>query len=147
MLTTLASGICLLILSGCEDPNRSEPRGTAPPPIRSQQGYGQSAPSLRTRQAAFLNEIRQADPSYRTVEKALINQNNEVGLILSRNVEMDSVPGLMRSILTRMAKEFPRQDLTVIAYAPSNPPMKIGTGRLDARSRQMSYTPSQTDRL
>src|SRR5438874_13325078 len=92
MLTTLASGICLLILSGCEAPNRSEPRGTAPPPpIQSQQGYGQSAPSLRTRQAAFLNEIRQADPSYRTIEKALVNENNAVGLILSRNVEMDSV--------------------------------------------------------
>ena len=144
----LLSWLCVFVLSGCEDPNRSEPRGTAPPPpIQSQQGYGQSAPSLRTRQAAFLNEIRQADPSYRTIEKALVNENNAVGLILSRNVEMDSVPGLMRSILTRMAKEFPRQDLTVIAYAPSNPPMKIGTGRLDARSRQMSYTPSQTDRL
>jgi len=42
-----------------------------------------------------------------------------------------------------MAKEFPGQDLTVVAYAPSNPPMKIGTARLDARTRQMSYAPEK----
>src|SRR2546423_14439440 len=81
-LTTLTSGICILILSGCEDPNRSEPRGTAPPPIQRQQGYGQSAQSMKAKQAEFLNKIRQADPSYRTIQKAVINENNELGLIL-----------------------------------------------------------------
>jgi hypothetical protein len=36
---------------------------------------------------------------------------------------------------TQMAKAFPGQNLTVIAYAPSEPPMKIGTARLNARGR------------
>ena len=40
---------------------------------------------------------------------------------------------------TEMAREFPGQDLTVLAYAPSNPPRKIGTARLDGRTREMSY--------
>ena len=31
---------------------------------------------------------------------------------------------------------------TVIAYAPSEPPLKIGTARLHARTRQMTYTPA-----
>lgn len=147
VLTSFTSGICFLLLSGCGNSNSTEPQGATPSPVQRQQGSGQSAPSLRSRQAAFLNQIHQADPSYRTIEKALINENNEVGLILTRNVEMDSIPALMQSILTRMAKEFPGQDLTVIAYAPSSPPMKIGTARLDARTRQMSFTAAQTQRL
>ena len=139
----LKAAICFSLLSGCGNPASPEPRGAAPPPVQSQQGYGQSGQSVRSRQAAFLNEIRNADPSYQTIQKALINGNNEVGLILSRTVEMDTVPTLMRSILTRMAREFPGQDLTVIAYAPSNPPRTIGSARMDAQTRQITYTRAQ----
>ncbi|HEX8310978.1 MAG TPA: hypothetical protein VF614_06665 [Chthoniobacteraceae bacterium] len=92
---------------------------------------------------AFLDRIRQADPQQRTIERALLNEQNELGLILDRSVEMDKIPALMKTMLTQMAQEFPGQDLTVLAYAPSNPPRKIGTARLDARSREMSYTREQ----
>lgn len=53
---------------------------------------------------------------------------------------MDDIPKVMRSILPQMAQEFPGQDLTVFAYAPSNPPLRIGTGRFNARTRDMTYT-------
>ena len=96
---------------------------------------------MKERQAEFLNRIRSADPQSRTIERALINDRNELGLILDRSVQLDDIPKLMKSMLTQMAKEFPGEDLTVIAYTPSNPPRKIGTGRLDARSREMNYTP------
>jgi hypothetical protein len=46
-------------------------------------------------------------------------------------------------MLTQMAREFPGEDLAVLAYTPSNPPRKIGTGRLDARTRDMTYTAAQ----
>ena len=36
-------------------------------------------------------------------------------------------------MLTQMAREFPAQDLIVIAYTPSNPPLKVGIARLDSR--------------
>jgi len=55
---------------------------------------------------------------------------------------MAAVRPLLRTILTQMAREFPGQDLTVIAYAPTQPPMQIGTARLHARTRQMTYTPA-----
>jgi hypothetical protein len=134
--------LTFLVACGCGNPNSSEPRGAAPLPAQREQGSGGSATALRQRQIAFLNEIRTADPSYRAIQKAVLNQNNELGLILSRNVEMDSIPGLMRSILTRMAREFPGEDVTIVAYAPSNPPLPIGSARYDAQSRQMSYSPS-----
>jgi hypothetical protein len=87
-----------------------------------------------------LHRIRQADPRYQTIEKAVLNEQNELGVILNRHVEMEAVRPLMRTLLTQMAKAFPGQHLTVIAYAPSEPPMKIGTARLNARTRQMTYT-------
>ena len=98
---------------------------------------------LKQRQAAFLRRLRAADPQHQTIERAVFNEQNELGLILSRSVELDKIPALMRSVLTQMARAFPGQDLTVLAYAPSNPPRKIGTGRLNARTRDMTYTPER----
>ena len=99
--------------------------------------------NVKQRQADFLNRIRAADPQYQTIDRAMLNEQNELGLILDRTVEMDRVPDMMRSILTEMAREFPGQDLTVLAYTPTNPPHKIGTARLNAQTRDMNYTPAQ----
>ncbi len=96
--------------------------------------------NLKQHQIAFLNRIRKADPQRQTIVRALFNDQNELGLILNRNVEMDKISALMRSMLTQMAREFPNRDLTILAYTPSNPPRKIGTARLNARTREMTYT-------
>jgi hypothetical protein len=122
-------------------PDGAAPFGEySPPPAQARSA--EAARDLRQRQIAFLHRIRQADPRYETIEKAILNEQNELGVILNRHVEMEAVRPLMRTLLTQMAKEFPRQNLTVIAYAPSEPPMKIGIARLNARTRQMTYTPA-----
>ncbi|MEP6699452.1 MAG: hypothetical protein ABJB09_06945 [Verrucomicrobiota bacterium] len=99
-----------------------------------------STQDLKQRQIAFLNRIREADPQHRTIDRALLNEQNDLGLVLDRSVEMEKIPALMRTMLTQMAGEFPNQDLTVVAYAPSDPPRKIGTAHFNARTRDMSYT-------
>ena len=99
--------------------------------------------NLKQRQIAFLNRIRKADPQHQTIERAVFNEQNELGLILNRSVEMDKIPALMRSMLVQMARAFPGQDLTILAYTPSNPPRKIATARLIARTRDMTYTPER----
>jgi hypothetical protein len=99
--------------------------------------------TVQQRQLAFLNRIRKSDPQHHTIERALFNNQNELGLILSRSVELDKIPALMRTMLAQMAREFPGQDLTVLAYTPSNPPRKIGTARLNARTRDMTYKPER----
>ena len=129
----------VLALAGCDSPPRRPAPAHSGEPAAS--GIPTSGESVRKRQAAFLNRIREADPSAKTIDRALINEQGELGLILDRSVEMEKIPGLMRTMLTRMASEFPGEDLTVIAYTPSNPPRKIGTAHLNARSRDMSYTP------
>jgi hypothetical protein len=113
--------------------------GYGPPPVQARSADTSS--DLRQRQVAFLHQIRQADPRYQTIDKAVLNEQNELGVILNRHVDMDAVRPLMRMLLTQMAKAFPGHDLTVIAYAPTQPPMPIGTAKLYARTRQMTYTP------
>jgi len=105
--------------------------------------YLQTESNLKQRQIEFLNRIRKADPQHQTIERAVFNEQNDLGLILNRSVEMDKIPALMRSMLVQMARAFPGRDLTILAYAPSNPPRKIGTARLNARTRDMSYTPER----
>jgi hypothetical protein len=111
-----------------------------PAPVQAQDRH--AASDLRQRQVAFLHRLRHADPRYQTIEKAVLNEQNELGVILDRQVEMEAVRPLMKTLLTQMAKAFPGQNLTVMAYAPSEPPMKIGTARFNARTRQMTYTPA-----
>ena len=95
--------------------------------------------SIEERRASLLNRIRSSDPDKAIIERAMINDQNELGLILSRKTNLDEVPKLMKAMLSQMAQDFPGQDLTVVAYTPTNPPHTIGTGRLNARTREMSY--------
>jgi len=114
--------------------------GYGPPLVQARSA--DTGSELRQRQVAFLHRIRQADPRYQTIDKAVLNEQNELGVILNRHTDMDAVRPLMRTLLTQMAKAFPGHDLTIIAYTPSQPPMPIGTARLNARTRQMTYTPA-----
>lgn len=130
---------CLFLFASCD----ASPPASAPLTEQNRAVQPESAQDLRQRQMAFLNRIREADPQQRTIDRALINEQNELGLILDRSVEMKKIPDLMRTMLDQMARAFPDQDLTVLAYAPSNPPRKIGTAHLDARTRAMTYVPAQ----
>jgi hypothetical protein len=134
-------GLCCLwvaLLCVGWGPDMTTPFATFGPPAL--QAKDTAAGELRQRQVAFLHQLRQADPRYETIEKAVFNAQNELGVILNRHVEMDAVRPLMRTLLTQMARAFPGHNLTVIAYAPSKPPMEIGTARLNARTREMTYT-------
>lgn len=98
---------------------------------------------VEERRAELLNRIRAADPQQATIVRALVNENNELGLVLSGKANLDDVPKLLRTMLAELDKSFPGQNHTAIAYAPTNPPKVIGTARLDARTRDMTYTPAR----
>ena len=69
--------------------------------------YLETQSNLKQRQIEFLNRIRKADPQHQTIERAVFNEQNDLGLILNRSVEMDKIPALMRSMLVQMARAFP----------------------------------------
>lgn len=97
---------------------------------------------MEQRRAELLNRIRAADPQEQTIVRALLNENNELGLVLSRKTNLDDVPKLLRTMLAELDRTFPGQDHTAVAYAPTTPPQPIGTARLNARTRDMTYTPA-----
>jgi hypothetical protein len=131
---------CLWLLASC-DMRESISSSNAPPVEQNRVAQPDARKDFKQQQLAFLNRIREADPQQRTIERAMLNEQNELGLILDRNVEMNRIPDLMRMMLTEMAREFPGQDLTVIAYTPSNPPCKVGTAYLNSRTKEMNYVP------
>ena len=133
---TLLAGL----VAGCGPASGPDTTQSAPPPSAPRIEMPVKRTDDRSRHYAFLQKIRQADPQFKTIDRAILNEQNELGLVLDRTVEMSSVPALMKTVLIQMAKEFPNQDLTVIAYAPSNPPLKIGTAHLNAGTRDMTYT-------
>ena len=133
---------CLWLLASC-DTRQSISSSNAPSAEQNRVTKPDARQDFKQRQLAFLNRIREADPQQRTIDRAMINEQNELGLILDGNVGMDRIPDLMRMMLTEMAREFPGQDLTVLAYTPSNPPRKIGTAHLDGRTREMNYVPEK----
>jgi hypothetical protein len=136
-LTSVTMG-CLWLLVSC-DARQSISSSNSPSPEQNRVAQPDARQDFKQKQLAFLNRIREADPQQRTIERAMLNEQNELGIILDGNVAMDRIPDLMRMMLTEMAREFPGQDLTVLAYTPSNPPRKIGTAHLDGRTREMSY--------
>jgi hypothetical protein len=139
VMIIVAGGVVLLV-GACEKPPT---QAVASPPPAEQNRSGQLPTGLqfKQRQITFLNRIRDADPQKRVIDHAMLNEQNELGVILDRAVELNRIPDLMRTLLTQMAGEFPGQDLTVVAYTPSNPPRKVGTAYLDSRTKQMNYVP------
>jgi hypothetical protein len=134
--SSLAVLVFAITLTGCDAPPLD---AVDQPPIEARQS-ARTASDLRQRQAAFLNRLREADPQKHTIDRAMMNGKNELGLILDRSVELEKIPALMKTVLGQMAREFPGQDLIVLAYTPSEPPRKVGTARLDAHTRDMTYT-------
>jgi hypothetical protein len=133
------------LLCGCgkENPTRSQTRSADTGLYASGTDKGTAVTkTLQDRRAQFLNRIRSADPDNKTIERALLNENNELGLVLAKETNMDDVPKLLKAMLAQLDQAFPGQNHTVIAYAPTSPPKKIGTARLDARTRDMTYQPA-----
>ena len=56
--------------------------GYGPPPVQARSA--DAASELRQRQVAFLHRIRQADPRYQTIDKAVLNEQNELGVVASK---------------------------------------------------------------
>lgn len=93
-------------------------------------------------QTAFLKSLRAADPRRETIEQAVMNGDDSLGIVLARNIDLDDVPPLMQILLKQMAVLFPGKDLTIVAFGAANPPVQVGVALLDSASHQMIYIPA-----
>ena len=90
------------------------------------------APDSIQEKWTILNRIRQDDSLF--IGRTLLNDQNQLGLVLDSTVAPDKVEGLMRKVMTQMAREFPKEDITVSVYGSSNPPRKLGTAQLNGQT-------------
>lgn len=135
LVTALCAAAFAVLLSSCDSP--------LPPTAHPASGQARiEAPAdLQSQKMAFLHKIREADANRETIDRALMNDRGELGVILNRSVELAAIPPLMKSLLTEMAASFPGEDLSIAAYTPSAPPMLLGEARFNTRTREMTYTP------
>jgi hypothetical protein len=69
-------GLGIALLCAGWGPHGAAPfGGYSPSPVQARSADNVS--TLRQRQSAFLHWIRQADPRYQTIEKAVLNEQNE----------------------------------------------------------------------
>ena len=83
---------CLWLFASC-DTRQSISSTNAPPVEQNRVAQPDARQDFKQRQLAFLNRIREADPQQRTIERAMLNEQNELGLILDRNVGDGQNPG------------------------------------------------------
>jgi hypothetical protein len=76
------------------DEPSSDATGRASQPI--------AGPEFKQRQIAFLNRVpTPPDPQQRVIDRAMLNDQNELGLILDRSVEMNRSPELLHTLVAQ----------------------------------------------
>jgi hypothetical protein len=133
--------LALLFLPACHKP---EPTAEAPTPSEQQKRAARTKEVSEStqRQWTYLNRIRQAD-TFDAIDRTMVNEQNQLGVVLSPNLTPDKVPALMEKVMQEMARGFPGEDMTLSAYTPSRPPRKLGTVHLDGQSGKATYAPAK----
>ena len=88
----------------------------------------------------YLNRIRQAD-AYDGIGRTRVDDQNQLGVVLAADLKPEQIEELMKKALEALAEKFPAQEMTLDAYAPTNPLRKLGTARYSVQSGQVTYTP------
>ncbi len=71
----------------------------------------------------------------------LLNTENQLGVVFYVSVSDDKIPEQIHPIMTEMAKHFPKNSVTVVAYGASSLPYLVGIARIDGTTGEMTFTP------
>jgi predicted metallo-beta-lactamase superfamily hydrolase len=71
------------------------------------------------------------------IKDAYVRDGNKLGVVISPQVQPTEVKALAQSLAQGFRHNFPKQDLTILLYAPDK--KLILTARYDNQSRQIDY--------
>ncbi len=71
------------------------------------------------------------------VQDAYVRDNNKLGVVITPQVRPNEVKPLAKSLAQGFHKNFPKQDLTILMYAPDK--KLILTALYDTQSKQIEY--------
>jgi len=132
--------VALSVFSACHKP---EPVAQSPTPSVVQKRAERAAevPASMQRHWTFLNRIRQDDAFNSLIDRTMLNEDNQLGVVLFSSVKPEQVSDAMNKVMTEMGREFPHEDATVAVYQLATPPKRIGTAHLDGQTEKATYTP------
>lgn len=112
------AGLLVTLTIGCEQQS---------PELSQSPESAQPAPAAKgralTKQEQFLARIQQATLGNNVIHDARMNGDDELGVVLDKQVKLDQLRPLMTTLLREMRDEFPGKPLQVIAYALNGKPL------------------------
>jgi hypothetical protein len=130
----LLLAVCLTISACRRQPSEREVRAT-------QAARAAKAPEATRQHLAYLDRLRQRDPFNSSIERSLLTDQSEAGVVLSASIPADKVAGLMQEIMKEMAQKFPHEDISLTVFASSAPTKQIGIAHLSGQTEETSYAP------
>ncbi len=129
-------------MAACHKPKPAAESAT-PPEQQVRAARAAEVPKSIQQQRTCLNRIRQSDGLNSTIDRTLLDEQNQLGVVLFSTVTPDKVPALMRTVMTEMAQEFPKENVTLNVYESASPLRKMGTAHRDGQTGEVSYTPEK----
>ncbi len=138
-LAFLFLGLVSLGAPGC---NRTEETVSSPTPSIQQQRAQRAAevPQPIQERWDYLDRIRQSD-AYDAIDRTRVDNQNRLGVVVAANLKPDQIEAVVKKALEALAKKFPNEDMSLDAYAPSQPLRKLGSAQYDAQTKEVTYTP------
>lgn len=136
VLTAVVLILVLTITTACGGGNVAQvDRTTTPPAIGRDVAYAELERGNTPAGETFGTWVVQT--SRGLVQDAYVRDNNKLGVVISPQVRPNEVRPLARSLAQGFSKNFPRQDLTILVYAPDK--QLILTAQYDTQTNQIEY--------
>lgn len=111
-------------------------RTTNVPTIGRSAAYGELERGNTPTGESFGNWVVQASKGL--ISDAYVRDNNKLGVVISSKVPANEVRSLAKSLAEGFHKNFPKQDLTVLVFAPDK--QRILTVQYDTQTNQIKYS-------
>jgi hypothetical protein len=112
--------------------------GTAALSAEAQDRAADALSATEARGIAFLSKMRLADPDYQIFLMACL-KSRELNVLLSGAVSPREIPVLLKGLAGQLSRDFPGEDLVVIAFRPVIPLREAGIARLQGLNGVVTY--------
>jgi hypothetical protein len=133
-ITALVLVLVLTMTTACGGTIQAS-RTNTPPVLNSGASYQQLERGSTAAGQDFGNWVVQTAKGL--VQDAYVRDNNKLGVVITPQVRPNEVKDLAKSLAQGFRRNFPKQDLTVLVYAPDK--KLILTAKYDDQSNQISY--------
>ncbi|KAF3888794.1 MULTISPECIES: hypothetical protein [Nostocales] len=106
------------------------------PTVSRDLAYGELERGNTAGGESFGNWVVQASKGL--ISDAYVRDNNKLGVVISSQVPPNEVRSLAKSLVEGFHRNFPKQDLTVLVFAPDK--QRILTVQYDVQTNQIQYS-------